>query len=107
MPSVAPISGSHSSIGVPKKSRARPRSTKLPASMKSSPRFSRTPENLDPIARNCKEIRMQLGMVGLGRMGSNMVRRLIRGGHECVVFDVFPKAVEDLAKEKATGASSL
>src|SRR3954470_4165645 len=50
---------------------------------------------------------MQLGMIGLGRMGSNMVRRLIRAGHECVVFDVFPKAVEDLAKEKAIGASSL
>src|SRR3954447_8669823 len=50
---------------------------------------------------------MQLGMIGLGRMGSNMVRRLIRAGHECVVFDVFPKAVQDLAKEKAVGASSL
>ena len=50
---------------------------------------------------------MQLGMIGLGRMGANMVRRLIQGGHDCVVFDVFPKAVEGLAKEKATGASSL
>ena len=50
---------------------------------------------------------MQLGMIGLGRMGANMVRRLIKGGHECVVFDMFPKAVEELAKEKATGASSL
>jgi len=50
---------------------------------------------------------MQLGMIGLGRMGANMVRRLIHGGHDCVVFDVFPKAVEALAKEKATGASSL
>jgi 6-phosphogluconate dehydrogenase len=46
-------------------------------------------------------------MIGLGRMGANMVRRLIKGGHDCVVFDVFPKAVEALAKEKATGASSL
>jgi 6-phosphogluconate dehydrogenase len=46
-------------------------------------------------------------MIGLGRMGANMVRRLINGGHECVVFDMFPKAVEELAKEKATGASSL
>src|SRR5262245_50411344 len=50
---------------------------------------------------------MQLGMIGLGRMGANMVRRLIKNGHDCVVFDVFPKAVEALAKEKATGASSL
>src|SRR3954451_16723368 len=50
---------------------------------------------------------MQLGMIGLGRMGSNMVRRLIRAGHECVAFDVFPKAVQDLAKEKAVGAASL
>lgn len=50
---------------------------------------------------------MQLGMIGLGRMGANMVRRLLRGGHECVVFDVFPQAVEALVKEKAVGASSL
>src|SRR3954471_10195434 len=50
---------------------------------------------------------MQLGMIGLGRMGANMVRRLIRGGHECVAFDVFPKAVEAIAKDKAVGASSL
>jgi 6-phosphogluconate dehydrogenase len=50
---------------------------------------------------------MQTGMVGLGRMGANMVRRLLRGGHECVVFDVSPDAVKALAKEGATGASSL
>ncbi len=50
---------------------------------------------------------MQLGMVGLGRMGANMVRRLIRGGHDCVVFDMSPKSVEELAAERATGASSL
>jgi len=50
---------------------------------------------------------MQLGMVGLGRMGANMVRRLLAGGHECVVFDMSQKAVEDLAKEKAKGSSSL
>lgn len=50
---------------------------------------------------------MQLGMVGLGRMGSNMVRRLLKGGHECVVFDKSAKAVQDLEKEKATGSSSL
>jgi 6-phosphogluconate dehydrogenase len=50
---------------------------------------------------------MQLGMVGLGRMGANMVRRLLTGGHQCVVFDMSPKAVEELVDEKATGSSSL
>ncbi len=50
---------------------------------------------------------MQLGMIGLGRMGANMVRRLIEGGHDCVVFDMSPKAVAELVKEKATGATSL
>jgi 6-phosphogluconate dehydrogenase len=50
---------------------------------------------------------MQLGMVGLGRMGANMVRRLIRGGHDCVVFDVYPKAVQELAAEKAKPSSSF
>jgi 6-phosphogluconate dehydrogenase len=50
---------------------------------------------------------MQLGMVGLGRMGANMVRRLIKKGHECIVFDTSPKTVSELAKEKAVGAASL
>jgi 6-phosphogluconate dehydrogenase len=50
---------------------------------------------------------MQLGMVGLGRMGANMVRRLLKGGHQCVVFDRAPKAVEDLVEEKATGSADL
>ena len=50
---------------------------------------------------------MQIGMVGLGRMGANMARRLLRGGHECVVFDMSPKAVADLTSDKATGAASL
>ena len=50
---------------------------------------------------------MQLGMIGLGRMGANMVRRLIRAGHECVVFDMSSQAVKDLAKEKAIGTASL
>jgi 6-phosphogluconate dehydrogenase len=50
---------------------------------------------------------MQLGMIGLGRMGANMVRRLLAKGHECVVFDRSPNAVEDLVHEKATGASTL
>ncbi|HUE16934.1 MAG TPA: NAD(P)-binding domain-containing protein, partial [Planctomycetaceae bacterium] len=50
---------------------------------------------------------MQLGMIGLGRMGANMVRRLLKGGHQCVVYDVHPSAVAELVKEGATGASSL
>src|SRR3984885_11314975 len=50
---------------------------------------------------------MQLGMIGLGRMGANMVRRLLRGGHQCVVFDRSAKAVEELVQEKAIGAASL
>ncbi|MBL8540375.1 MAG: decarboxylating 6-phosphogluconate dehydrogenase [Betaproteobacteria bacterium] len=50
---------------------------------------------------------MQLGMIGLGRMGANMVRRLIRNGHDCVVFDMSTAAVQELVKEKATGATSL
>jgi 6-phosphogluconate dehydrogenase len=50
---------------------------------------------------------MQMGMVGLGRMGANMVRRLLKGGHHCVIFDLSPKTVEELAKEQATGAASL
>lgn len=50
---------------------------------------------------------MQLGMVGLGRMGANMVRRLIRGGHQCVVYDRSQETVNGLVKEQAIGASSL
>jgi len=50
---------------------------------------------------------MQLGMIGLGRMGANMVRRLLRNGHEAVVFDVSQDAVKELVKEKAVGGSSL
>jgi 6-phosphogluconate dehydrogenase len=50
---------------------------------------------------------MQLGMIGLGRMGANMVRRLIKDGHQCVVYDQSPQSVQQLAKEKAIGAASL
>jgi 6-phosphogluconate dehydrogenase len=50
---------------------------------------------------------MQIGMIGLGRMGANMVRRLIKGGHQCVVFDMSAKAVQGLVEEKAVGSSSL
>ncbi|WP_163117541.1 NAD(P)-binding domain-containing protein, partial [Acinetobacter baumannii] len=50
---------------------------------------------------------MQLGMIGLGRMGGNIVRRLLKGGHTAVVYDRDPKAVEALVKEGAVGADSL
>ncbi|SPE28912.1 Putative 6-phosphogluconate dehydrogenase YqeC (fragment) [Acidobacteriia bacterium SbA2] len=50
---------------------------------------------------------MQLGMIGLGRMGANMVRRLIKQGHRSVVFDSSSKAVEELVREKAEGSTSL
>ncbi len=50
---------------------------------------------------------MQIGMIGLGRMGANMVRRLLKGGHQCVVFDMSPKAVQELVEEAAVGSSSL
>jgi len=50
---------------------------------------------------------MQFGMIGLGRMGANMVRRLMRGGHTCVVYDRSPQAMDTLVKEGATGVSSV
>jgi 6-phosphogluconate dehydrogenase len=50
---------------------------------------------------------MQMGMVGLGRMGVNMTRRLLRGGHNIVVFDLDPKNIKQLASEGAAGSSSL
>ena len=54
-----------------------------------------------------KKTKTQLGMIGLGRMGGDMVRRLIGGGHRCVVFNRSPQKVKDLVLEKAVGASSL
>jgi 6-phosphogluconate dehydrogenase len=54
-----------------------------------------------------KELTMQIGMIGLGRMGANMARRLLQDGHQCVVFDRSPKAVNELTEEKAIGSSSL
>src|SRR5207247_5395337 len=54
-----------------------------------------------------QEAGMQVGMIGLGRMGANMVRRLLRGGHTCVVHDVSAAAVQALVREGATGATSL
>jgi 6-phosphogluconate dehydrogenase len=53
------------------------------------------------------ESAMQIGIVGLGRMGTNMVRRLLKEGHHCVVFDRSPNAVKQLVEEKAVGATSL
>ncbi|MFM9882902.1 MAG: phosphogluconate dehydrogenase (NAD(+)-dependent, decarboxylating) [Burkholderiales bacterium] len=50
---------------------------------------------------------MQIGMIGLGRMGANMVRRLVRGGHQCVVYDASQASVQALAREGAVGATSL
>jgi 6-phosphogluconate dehydrogenase len=50
---------------------------------------------------------MQLGMIGLGRMGASMVRRLMNGGQSCVVFDRSPQAVGELVKDNATGTASL
>jgi 6-phosphogluconate dehydrogenase len=54
-----------------------------------------------------KETPVKIGMIGLGRMGANMARRLLQGGHQCVVFDTSSKAVKALTREKAVGASSL
>jgi 6-phosphogluconate dehydrogenase len=50
---------------------------------------------------------MQIGMIGMGRMGANMTRRLLRGGHACVAYDVVPAAVEAVARDGATGVGSL
>ncbi len=50
---------------------------------------------------------MELGMIGLGRMGTNMVRRLLKAGHQCVVYDIHPEAVQALVNETAVGATSL
>src|SRR5262245_35007439 len=59
------------------------------------------------MSHQTKESPMQLGMIGLGRMGANMVRRLLAEGHQCVVFDRSPKVVKGMAEEKAVGATSL
>ena len=50
---------------------------------------------------------MEIGMIGLGRMGSSMVRRLLRAGHQCIVYDIHPETVQALVKEGAVGATSL
>src|SRR5262245_1636925 len=76
--------------------------------------FSTKPKALPPPCNGCGKRRnpegatnMQLAMIGLGRMGANMVRRLIKGGHQCVVFDQSPKAVAELTSEKAVGTASV
>jgi 6-phosphogluconate dehydrogenase len=61
----------------------------------------------NPILRYALEHSMQLGIVGLGRMGANIARRLMRNGHECVVFDVRPDSVAQLSREGATGSDSI
>jgi 6-phosphogluconate dehydrogenase len=63
--------------------------------------------DLLPMIREAGGVNLELGMIGLGRMGANMVRRLMRGGHHCVVFDMNPQAVKELAGEGAVGAHSL
>ena len=50
---------------------------------------------------------MELGMIGLGRMGMNMVLRLMRAGHQCIVYDIHPEAVQSLAKQGAVGTDSI
>jgi 6-phosphogluconate dehydrogenase-like protein len=64
-------------------------------------------DSVDSVDQKSKEVTMQIGMIGLGRMGANMARRLIRKGHSCVVFNRSPQAVNELIKEKAIGATSL
>src|ERR1700731_4707810 len=64
------------------------------------------PARKEPLSSH-KEMTMQIGMIGLGRMGANMVRRLIRKGHSCVVFNRSPQAGNELIREKAIGATSL
>ena len=64
------------------------------------PTRSAQPRSNDVIVASIKRSTMQLGMIGLGRMGANMVRRLLKDGHQCVVFDMSPKAVEALAKRR-------
>jgi len=56
---------------------------------------------------NREENRIELGMIGLGRMGTNMVRPLRRAGHQCVVYDIHPEPVDVLGKEGAVGTKSL
>jgi 6-phosphogluconate dehydrogenase len=74
--------------------------------MAQSVRFANEVSDLQ-ITNSFRRLHVQLGMIGLGRMGANMVRRLMRGGHSCVVFDVNPENVKKLIAEGATGAATL
>src|SRR5262249_4442611 len=115
--SAAPISGIRSSPGGPRRRRARRLSPKLRDAIASSWTSSKadirrspgpTADRVRSERRSSREgYRVQLGMIGLGRMGANMVRRLLRGGHQCVVFNKSPGPVTELVKEKAVGAASL
>src|SRR5262249_20685744 len=77
-------------------------------SPRQAPGFENSPKSglVDPISKGAEE-NMQLGMIGLGRMGANMVRRLMRAGHECVVYTRNQDTVRSMVAEGAVGASSL
>src|SRR6187397_2980171 len=60
-----------------------------------------------PPPPSVREQHMQIGMMGLGRMGANMVRRLLKDGHECVVYDINPASVSALVEAGAIGAASM
>jgi hypothetical protein len=69
---------------------------------------------IDPAAQACgtfapmyRRTQMQLGMIGLGRMGANMAARLMKAGHECIVYDSHPEPVQELVKQGAKGSTSL
>src|SRR5579871_4535235 len=74
----------------------------MTAPMSSGPRIE-----LAPSGRRSEEMHMQLGMIGLGRMGANIVRRLMRDGHPCVVYNRSPAPVRELSDEGAIGTHSL
>src|SRR6185369_12793298 len=88
-------------------SRGCPSSNPMPSTTPSWMRRFRASSRRPTRDRFAKESMMPLGMIGLGRMGANMVHRLLAGNHQCVVFDRSPKAVEELTRAKATGASSI
>src|SRR5437016_10957263 len=82
-----------------------PRAGKHDAAEASARQLNQRPDQ--PLSAAQKGEIMKIGMIGLGRMGANMVRRLLKGGHECVVYDRAPAAVKELAQAGAVGAASL